>query len=73
MLKPGIFGNMMDVVLETSQSRTQKASGIGQWCNTQLSFDMAALGFTAFPKDVQVGKVILQEKNIFVEGLISHG
>jgi len=73
MLKPGIFCNMMDVLLETSQSWTQKASGTGQWCNTQLSSDVAALGFKAFPKDIQVGKVILQEKNIFVEVLTSQG
>lgn len=73
MLKPGIFCNMMDVLLEASQSWTQKASGTGQWCNTQLSSDVAALGFKASPKDIQVGKVILQEKNIFVEVLTSQG
>jgi len=34
---------------------------------------VAALGFKASPKDIQVGKVILQEKNIFVEVLTSQG
>lgn len=39
----------------------------------QLSSDMAALGFKAFPKDMQVGKMILQEKNIFTEVVRSQG
>lgn len=73
MLKPGILCNMMDVLLRTSQSWTQKASGTGQWCNTQLSSDVAALGFKAFPKDIQVGKMVLQEKNVFAEVLRSQG
>lgn len=59
MLKPGILCNMMDVSLRTSHRRTQKASGTGQWRNMQLSSDAAALGFKAFSKDIQVGKMVL--------------
>lgn len=74
MLKPGILCNMMDVLLRTSQSRTRKASGTGQWCNTQVSSHVAAfLSFKAFPKDIQVGKMVLQEKNVFAEVLRSQG
>lgn len=64
---------MMDALLRTSQSQTQKASGTGQGCNTQPASDVAALGFKAFPKDIQVHKMILQEKNIFTEVLRSQG
>ena len=39
----------------------------------QLSSDVAALGFKAFPKDIQVGKTVLQEKNVFTETLGSQG
>lgn len=35
--------------------------------------DVAALGFKAFPKDIQVGKTLLQEKNVFAKVLGSQG
>lgn len=73
MLKPGILCSVMDVLLGTSQSRTQKASRTGQWCNMRLWSDGAALGFKAFPKDIQVGKTLSQEKNVFAKVLGSQG
>jgi len=34
---------------------------------------VAALGCKAFPKDIQVGKMVLQEKNVFTEVVRSQG
>lgn len=67
MLKPGILFNVMDVSPRTSQRRTKKAFGTGQWCNTQLSSYVDALAFKAFAKDIQVGKTVLQEKNVLLK------
>lgn len=39
----------------------------------RLWSDGAALGFKAFPKDIQVGKMLSQEKDVFAKVLGSQG